>query len=270
MEPLPGPVPPAGRSSCRYCGAEHNPFFYFCTACATPWRDIESVVLPASPPVLSEGERIRNQAPSVEPLFWTYLGVVLCASIVAEIAFQESRPDLKFLFVCTCLFVATGVFAAVYRQTLVAQLRRVGFDRPWAWGCLAILAPALLVNHLYHGLLFRAGAEDAMPLARLRAAGLSEGALVVLFCVYPAVTEEIAFRGLLQHWLQVAIRPERALALSAFLFAALHFSILSLPYLFGIGLLLGFAKWKTGSLYPSMLIHFLHNLAAIELLEPLR
>ena len=50
----------------------------------------------------------------------------------------------------------------------------------------------------------------------------------------------------------------------SFLFAAMHFSIASLPYLFLVGMLLGWVKWKTGSLYPSMLIHFLHNLIVIE------
>jgi membrane protease YdiL (CAAX protease family) len=44
----------------------------------------------------------------------------------------------------------------------------------------------------------------------------------------------------------------------------MHFSIVSFPYLFALGVLLGWTKWKTGSLYPSMLIHFLHNLVVIE------
>ena len=51
---------------------------------------------------------------------------------------------------------------------------------------------------------------------------------------------------------------------AAALFAVLHFSLLSLPYLFMVGLLLGWAKWKTGSLYPSILVHFLHNLIVLE------
>ena len=34
-----------------------------------------------------------------------------------------------------------------------------------------------------------------------------------------------------------------------------------------VGLLLGWVKWKTGSLYPSMLIHFLHNYIVLEYFE---
>ena len=37
----------------------------------------------------------------------------------------------------------------------------------------------------------------------------------------------------------------------------------SFPYLFAAGWLLGWMKWKTGSLFPSMVVHFLHNFAVI-------
>ena len=47
------------------------------------------------------------------------------------------------------------------------------------------------------------------------------------------------------------------------LFAALHFSVLSFPYLFAVGMALGWVKWKTGSLYPPMLMHFLHNYVVV-------
>ena len=54
-----------------------------------------------------------------------------------------------------------------------------------------------------------------------------------------------------------------AVLIASALFMALHFSVLSAPYLLLVGMLLGWAKLKTGSLYPSMLIHFLHNFIVI-------
>ena len=77
---------------------------------------------------------------------------------------------------------------------------------------------------------------------------MSELALVFSFCVFPAVTEEIAFRGLLQHWLQLAIKPIHAMTVASALFAAVHFSVLSFPYLLLAGMLMGWTKYKTGSL----------------------
>ena len=98
----------------------------------------------------------------------------------------------------------------------------------------------------------------------LAESGLSQASLIILFCICPAIVEEIAFRGLVQHWLQAALTPLKAMVLASALFVALHFSIISLPYLFGLAMLLGWTKYKTGSLYPAMLIHFLHNYVVLE------
>ena len=62
----------------------------------------------------------------------------------------------------------------------------------------------------------------------------------------------------------MAVAPRTAITLSAGLFALMHFSVLSAPYLFLVGLLLGWARWRTGSLYPSMVAHFVHNLVVLE------
>ena len=54
------------------------------------------------------------------------------------------------------------------------------------------------------------------------------------------------------------------LALASALFTMLHFSVISAPYLFAVGMLLGWTKYRTGSLYPSILLHFLHNYVVVE------
>jgi membrane protease YdiL (CAAX protease family) len=87
--------------------------------------------------------------------------------------------------------------------------------------------------------------------------------MFVLLCLIPGITEEIAFRGLIQHWLHTVLRPWRAILLASALFTALHLSILSAPYIFLLGMLLGWVKWKSRSLYPSMLMHIAHNLVLL-------
>jgi membrane protease YdiL (CAAX protease family) len=88
--------------------------------------------------------------------------------------------------------------------------------------------------------------------------------MVLTFCIFPAIVEEIAYRGLVQHWLQAVLPAWKALVVASFLFAITHLSVISCPYLFLVGCLLGWAKLRTGSLYPSMLIHFVHNFVVIE------
>lgn len=250
---------------CSYCGARLHPAFYFCLTCATPYKSMELVVTPARPKELTDGELIAKKAPNVAPLFWTYFAVVVGMAIVSYFLFTEDRPDLALIFQSAALFVTTCVFGAIHWKSLAAQFKRVGFFHLAAWLGLLALVPLLAINYFYHGWLAREmGIEGGSPLGRLRESGLGEPALILFFCILPAVIEEIAFRGLVQHWLQIAVRPAVALLLASGLFTVLHFSILSAPYIFAVGLVLGWAKWKSGSLWPSMLIHGIHNLVVIE------
>jgi len=259
--------PARDAGTCSYCGAPLTPGYYFCLNCATPYQTVESVlpVVYVAPP--TEDELVRRRAPHAWPLFWTYLGVVLAASIICYFAFGPEQYAWGMIFSSVALFVTTCVFAAIHWASLVVQFKRLGFLHPAAWLGLAALAPLLAVNYGYHEVFLRGlGVTGLDAIAEMRES-LGRGGAVFLICLMPAVVEEIAFRGLLQHWLQIAIKPMRAVLLASALFTVMHFSIVSAPYLFAVGMLLGIVKWKTGSLYPSMLIHFLHNLAVVELFQ---
>lgn len=255
------------RPRCSYCKALLHPAVYFCLGCGTPYKDSSLVVSKPLPPVMDESDLIRAKAPHVWTLFWSYVGVLVFFSMLTMALFQEDRPDLQLIVMEIALLVTTCIWARLYWRTLWAQFQRSGLH-PITPIAIALLFPLLAVNYGYHWLftqvLESAGEEIMDPIAELQEVGFGRIALIITFCLFPAVTEEIAFRGLVQHWLMTAIKPWRALVLASFLFAIMHFSIVSLPYLFAVGMLLGWVKWKTGSLYPAMLIHFLHNFVVIE------
>jgi membrane protease YdiL (CAAX protease family) len=250
---------------CGYCKMKLDPFFYFCLGCGTPYRRLEDLLPSMPPPVLTEGEMIRRKAPVVWPMFWSYCVVVLVCSFVVAFFDESGRAGLGLLICDLTLFVTTCIFGAAFWRSLAAQFRQFGFNRLAAWSALALLVPLLGINFAYHSLLESVfSLEGSMWWDQLSESGVSRMSLIFSFCVLPALTEEVAFRGLIQHWLATAIKPVRALWLSSFLFAALHFSVLSFPYLFMVGLLLGWAKWKSRSLYPCFAIHFLHNYFVLE------
>ncbi len=259
--------PACDAGTCSYCGAPLKPGYYFCLNCATPYQTVESV-LPAvyiAPP--TESELIRRRAPHAWPLFWIYLGVVLAVSIICAFAFGPGEYAWSVIFSSAALLVTTFICAAIHWASLTVQFKRLGFRHPVAWIGLAALVPLLAVNYGYHEWFLRAlGVTGAETIVEIRNT-LGRGGAIFFICVMPAIVEEIAFRGLLQHWLQIAIKPMRAVILASALFTVMHFTVLSSPYLFAVGMLLGIVKWKTGSLYPSMLIHFLHNLAVVELFQ---
>ncbi len=248
---------------CEYCGARLNAVFYFCTSCGTPYKSFETVLPPSRPAPLTDEQLVHRKAPAVARVFWIYVAVVLCSAWLSHTLLGDAQLELQLLILDATMFITTCIVGGIYWRSLKAQLKVFGFNHWAACVGLAALIPLLAINWLYHDVIPQAlGADFEDDLAAL--ASLGRGVLVVSICILPAITEEIAFRGLVQHWLQVALAPWKAVVLAAGLFTALHFSMYSFPYLFGVGCLLGWVRLKTGSLYPCILIHLLHNWAVVE------
>ena len=255
---------------CSYCGSPLNHAFYFCTVCATPYRPIAEVISPVMPRVLTEGELIRRDVPNVWRVFWTYAIVLLVVGVGSHMTFDRGEGRFyTLIFSTTAVLLTTIVFEVVFWRSLVVQFKQLGFLKAEAWIGLLLLAIALVFSYGYNSFLVSLGVEIHPSQSWLDENGLNGKAIFLLFCLLPGITEEIAFRGLIQHWLQTVLPPWRAILLASALFTGLHLSVVSAPYIFLVGMLLGWVKWKTKSLYPSMLIHIVHNWVALTVLPVL-
>ena len=89
---------------------------------------------------------------------------------------------------------------------------------------------------------------------------------MVVVALIPAIGEELTFRGVLQQALTRKMKnPHVAIILSAAIFSFIHFQFYGfLPRMF-LGILLGYMFYVTGSLWTSMLMHFLNNGTAVVL-----
>jgi uncharacterized protein len=83
---------------------------------------------------------------------------------------------------------------------------------------------------------------------------------VFIIAVLPAICEELCFRGALQRiMIQCAKNPLTGIILTSVLFSALHFQFQGfLPRMF-LGIVLGALYWYSGSLWTSILAHFVNN-----------
>ena len=84
-------------------------------------------------------------------------------------------------------------------------------------------------------------------------------AAFLVIAAAPAVCEEMLFRGLILHSLKERYRAASAIAITATLFGAYHMSLVKFLPTGLLGLLLCYVVWRTGSIYPAMLMHFLNN-----------
>ncbi|MCK8522606.1 CPBP family intramembrane metalloprotease [Aquimarina sp. D1M17] len=83
--------------------------------------------------------------------------------------------------------------------------------------------------------------------------------------ITPPIFEELAYRGFLFNQLQKVTSTKITIILTAFIFALVHFSIISLLWIFPFGLLLGYLRHKYDTLWLGIIIHFIHNLIVLSL-----
>ncbi len=83
---------------------------------------------------------------------------------------------------------------------------------------------------------------------------------VFVIAFLPAVCEEICFRGALQRIIiNLSKNAWLGIIITAILFSALHMQFLGfLPRMF-LGIVLGALYWYSGSIWPSVLAHFVNN-----------
>jgi len=125
-----------------------------------------------------------------------------------------------------------------------------------------------LVNYLiaFYPQQVPAGLESAN-----RAIRESEGPLLYSFlfgvCVFAPIIEELFFRGFLWWVLEKLLSARSAFAITTVLFAMAHLDVLHVIAVFPLGLLFGFLRLRTKSLWAPLLAHALNNtLASINMI----
>ncbi|QDU31180.1 ABC-2 family transporter protein [Anatilimnocola aggregata] len=89
--------------------------------------------------------------------------------------------------------------------------------------------------------------------------------VLISMAIMPAICEELFFRGYLQNALQQKLPYWGAILISAALFGVFHLSVGGLAVLERVissamlGLVLGWICWRSGSVWPGMLLHMVHN-----------
>ena len=86
---------------------------------------------------------------------------------------------------------------------------------------------------------------------------------LLVIALIPAIGEELTFRSVLQQALTKRCNAHVAVFLSAFIFSFIHFQFYGfLPRMF-LGLILGYMFYYSGSIWTTILMHFINNGTAV-------
>lgn len=81
-----------------------------------------------------------------------------------------------------------------------------------------------------------------------------------VLCLLVPFAEEVAFRGAVLRSLLGSFRNHwAAIAISAVFFAVFHGNPVQMPHAFLVGLLLGWMYYRTGSILPGVVLHWVNN-----------
>ncbi|TWT81613.1 CAAX amino terminal protease self- immunity [Planctomycetes bacterium CA13] len=232
------------------------------------------------------------------PRWWTPIAVI-CASLAIFIVVSTAVVFLAFLLVHgsfdPAMFRDPKAFDELFRSRIgivlmilipqmamivpsivaaklspVQMRKRLSLVRGhwpvWVWVAAAFATPLVgLISSVIVGLFL----EDSENLKQMSEAFRFHGAngflipIALLIGATPAICEELLFRGYVQTRLTKSWGPFFGILLSSILFAAFHMDIVHVIAVFPLGVYLGWLCWRSGSIFPAMLAHFVNNVISV-------
>ena len=178
------------------------------------------------------------------------------------------------------MFIAPPII--LYAFTRTEPMRQIGFRKPLRWWMVFIGIALMFVSLPLTNILgtwnekanFGEFLETFLKMMEDAAGDLTQRMLEVdtiwgllgnllVIALIPAIGEELTFRGVVQQALTRRCNPHVAIWLSAFIFSFIHFQFYGfLPRMF-LGLIRGYMFYYSGSIWTSILMHFINNGTAV-------
>ena len=206
----------------------------------------------------------KGGVPTVSDV-WFVVAVTMLLVLYAG-SMLQIRYGLMGVFGTQLILLAVPLFLVIYTKRDVKET--YGFSGARAadyLGGAVLIVGAYLVN-----LVIAVGLTSLFPESAGNVETVFEdimsGNVLAVFAVIaltPAVCEEMLFRGVILHSLRDKYRASSAIAITAALFGLYHMSLVKFIPTGLLGLLLCLVVWKTDSIYPAMLMHFINNAISV-------
>jgi membrane protease YdiL (CAAX protease family) len=263
--PETGPLADAAASppACAACQRLRKPGAAFCGYCGHRVGDPPPAPARPRESFSALQRRVARDWGEVAFVIKFYVAMLAIQIVTAVVVKSGAEAFTAYLVADVLLAAVTGLAAAMHWQEVRGLLVRSGFTPRLL---AVVLGAALPVYAAVHA--FVSGLQAAFQIQQPGRilddfAGRGVWWPVLLVCVSAAVFEELAFRGVIFGVLRRHARLAETLLITATAFAILHLSAFALVSHTLLGLYLGWLRHRSGSLYPCVLAHFLHNALAL-------
>lgn len=240
--------------SCVHCGHHIKPGENFCRNCGNKLNSDYLAHDSTIERVLSSPAKHWLTAKAVIIFFFSILASLIITALIAG----DSREFSSIAF----YFVLGGMTLYYFQSRKIDYKEQYFFNKETAQETIRALCYITLLaigNILFLFLLLAMFREDpGKALSRSYLGDTSIWSIIFCMCILPAVFEEAAFRVGVQTDLEKILTHKRAFIVTGILFEIIHLRILLLPFVF-TSIYLSYLKYKTRSVWPSMIVHFYYN-----------
>lgn len=236
----------------------------------------EQLVNPAWEPLSLKGfsratAKLRNRLPAMDEAM-----ALFAVTLLLMFYITPSLRDFGLVRIVT-----VNQLVLILAPTVVlAKLARWDWTRTFSWRNVSPLALAggamlgaglvpwaQLLSVLQQRVWPRVTDEAARDTAELILNALLDHPVLAIVATgaLAGICEEMLFRGPIQTAMLRRIPPWAAIGFTAFLFGAAHLDLHGMPLRTALGILLGWVVWRSGSIFPAMLLHGFYDAAALTL-----
>lgn len=200
-------------------------------------------------------------------LAWlVFVGAVAVIGYISRALGSEPPEDVLYRYATAAgLVIQSALFLGILLLITIGLPKQelFGLRRPHRWGRAGGLAAACLGLILFLSFalspVLDAGEEQGLLPEEWDSDRVVPYAVVgISIATIGPLVEELMFRGVGFALLE-PYGKWVAIVGTGVLFGALHGLVIALPVLAAFGILLGWLRWKTGSVYPCVLLHGVFN-----------
>lgn len=197
---------------------------------------------------------------SIKRVFIFYLLILaLLMTLGSFLQYKYQITGILYVQIFIILFPSIFILYISKVKFSILRLKTTGiFDYLgsiglWAVGFVVIMIYSSIQNHI-----FPSWAEDLELLGKF----LSEASYfqsIFILSLVPAFCEEIFFRGFIYGNIEKHLGYKNAIIISSIMFGIFHIYPAKIVVTSILGMFFAYAVYLTGSIYTSMLMHFINN-----------
>ncbi len=212
---------------------------------------------------------MKTKGINAAPLLVAVIYILLLISGIWSPSATDENPYLSVIVIELLTFVLPALFFLRLRGHKYANRARVRFFEPGAVPFIITAAVVLMLTSCVIKLAIYSIFDYSVDVTDTYVTYVSSSATgselifsALAFAVFPAITEELVFRGIVLTEYEEC-GTVSAVLISSLLFAMLHFDLKLFPVYFISGVLLALSAYVCRSVFAPVIIHTLNNIFSL-------